>query len=132
MSDRFKFRAWDKVRGQYEDCKVYLNTNGKLIDFYGRDERLDGFYIVEQCTGLKDKNGKLIFEGDICSIKGYFYDCEYYENINVDRVELVESLERFFEEAVFQGIYSALGCETLSVEVIGNIHENAELLNEDD
>lgn len=131
MKDRFRFRAWDNLEEKYiydaqDQYDDKVECFGNMFDTYG------GRYIVEQCTGLTDKNGKLIYEGDICSIKGYFYDCEQDENFDVDRIELVESLERFFMEAVFKGVCSALDCETLPVEVVGNIHENPDLLENKD
>ena len=131
MKDRFRFRAWDNKENKYiYDAEMTYDNLGIGAECFGFmvDGTYKDQYTVEQCTGLKDNNGKLIYEGDICSIKGYLYDCEQDENFDVDRIELVESLERFFMEAVFKGVYSALDCETLSVEVVGNIHENPELV----
>ena len=116
MIDRFMFRAWVKEYGRF--------IERRLID--GHEASLTW----EQCTGLKDKNGKLIYEGDICRIKGTYYDCDYKDYIDIDETEKIYSLEKFFGEAMVKGVYSALGCENLSVEVIGNIHENPELLEE--
>jgi uncharacterized phage protein (TIGR01671 family) len=125
--DRFKFRVWDKQQKKYENIPKLINQKGELVSFVVRDD-LSKFYDIEQCTGLKDKNGKLIYEGDICRIKGTYYDCDYQEYLEVDDNEKVESLEKFFGEAMLKGVYSALGCDTLQVEVIGNINENADLL----
>lgn len=131
MNDRFKFRAWDKVRKQYEDCKVFINTNGKLIGFYTRDERLDEFYTVEQCTGLKDKNGKLIYEGDIVDVQ------EHIDNVNGNYiVEWSDVCHHWNLRSIFKDSWGAdrnfsfsdLNCFNETSEVIGNIHENAELL----
>ena len=57
-----------------------------------------------QCTGLKDKNGKLIYEGDIVKFKNF--DNKYYNRLDWDYVS------RF------------------RLEVIGNIYENPELLED--
>lgn len=132
MNDRFKFRVWDKPLEKYMEFKEFkfmnveftFNPITKEAEIEYDKER----YIVEQCTGLKDKNGKLIYEGDICRIKGAYYDCDYKEYFEVDENEKVESLEKFFGEAMLKGVYSALGCDTLQVEVIGNIHKNKDLL----
>ena len=136
MNDRFKFRVWDKGNEHYVDYAdlLYIEPSGEITYACYDGDREDMYYyeyndvVVELCTGLRDKNGRLIFEGDIVRVYGKYQDLDLDEEIKVDYIDVVESLEKFFSEAMSKSIYNALGCDTLSVEVIGNIHENPELL----
>ena len=69
-----------------------------------------------QYTGLKDKNGKLVYEGDLLklSIQGYVQD----------NLFVVEDLRSFFFLLDREDQYYAVDW----VEIVGNVHENPELL----
>lgn len=82
-----------------EDCKTAFNHYN-----------LDSW---TQYTGLKDKNGMEIYEGDI--LTGFCYDEKPYE------VEL-------FPLSGFEYAWQEWGNDSSNVEVIGNIYENPELL----
>ena len=76
MNDRFKFRIWNKTEMHYNDFVVTATGFvGKITEeflgncvFNQEDLTADKECVLMQCTGLKDKNGKLIYEGDI--VKG--------------------------------------------------------------
>lgn len=140
MQDRFKFRFWDK------DLKDYMRAVNldKVFD--------DKSVIAEQCTGLKDTKGKLIYEGDI--VKKYTfidYDgqgCEpdkYLDKVDIGIVYITASkgvvlrrvktllTENPYKEKELlpkEKRYKATRLVASRSEVVGNIHENPELLEE--
>lgn len=124
-----KFRAWDKELKEYVDINntAIDPTNGDVVELGGY-ELLDvnRFAVLEQYTGIKDKNGVEIYEGDIVQygedkdfifVVIFKYGCFYAHNILG---------EKFMTD-------SLLGSLVMSekVSVIGNIHENADLLVDD-
>lgn len=120
---KIKFRAW---------------YNGSLVpwEFLDNDPFFDWFkcceypqgpgpWILEQFTGLHDKNGEEIYEGDIVRIIRYGGEVQTYGEV-------------FQEKGAFhvRNGYAVSGTDILGqfkpniIEVIGNIHENPELIKE--
>ena len=123
MQDRFKFRHW----GKRINKMFYPERNNNFSYCVNNSDIIE----TMQCTGLQDKNGKLIYEGDIVQ----FYDDGIlktmkiiWDNDELDfkAIGLKKSVECYGQD------FSYLGCieREDNLEVIGNIYENLELLKE--
>ena len=131
MQDRFKFRVFisDKknskngLTGMFKVHSLHTGTNKAIItSLYGNCSIKLENNILMQCTGLKDKNGKLIYEGD-----RVYIDCEDETAIIKWSDDLARFTIHFEDEAVFADFDNYYSKE---LEVIGNIYENSELPKE--
>lgn len=132
-NSRFKFRAWNK------ELKSFLihNEEDKTFDLNVFNSVLKNpKYLIMQCTGLKDKNGKLIYEGDIVKYAEYDWSDFAFKDWEQEIGKVVWGgnydypafdLEKHnFECNSFAHIFN----EGWTIEVIGNTYENPELLEE--
>lgn len=131
-----KLRAWDKVGKSISSVSeitysgdlsylsfVKLSGNNRL---YGPESRLADDVIIMQSTGLKDKNGVEIFEGDIVNyVKSFTNPMTGSGSLSINK-----NLRIIFKDAEFtaDGIDIRLKKIVSHMEVIGNIYENPELL----
>ena len=143
-----KFRG-RKPNGEwiYGDLATVETTDGQPSKFNIRPYDVDlecpedvEENTIGQFTGLHDKNGKDIYEGDILRGDDYpFYDAEKDSYNYYAIVEWDEEAAQFYayihlaKDAEVRGISQGIGedMENLrEMEVIGNIHDNPKLLNE--
>ena len=120
MTREIKFRAWG------ENIKEYMSQSfGGEVEIANVTRILGDLidqrnWILEQYTGLKDKNGKEIYEGDVlmtCVGRAeVFYDYEYC------------MWKIFAKHGTTMPLVGKKSRRHLDYEVIGNIHENPELL----
>lgn len=140
-----KFRAWiSEADTMVNDLKGidFENETVVLKKFYWEDgfpveeevfEVEIGNAIIMQSTGLKDKNGKEIFEGDI--VKRYrspFFKAKWeYQIETVIKEEASLLLGREFGKNFGTIPFNSPFAKSVLLEVIGNIYENPELLEDE-
>ncbi|RPI78149.1 MAG: hypothetical protein EHM45_06475 [Desulfobacteraceae bacterium] len=119
-----KFRAWHSgmkkmfsAEEMAEDQLTLLPT-GKFINVHGQNTRLSTIFsheqmLPEQFTGLRDKNGKEIYEGDVIEWLNLRFEITLNNHHGYRFMVGVDQINRAYAERS---------------EIIGNIHENPELL----
>ena len=131
------FRAWDKEYETMVDNWDMFSFVGELMEFLKlmsvkQSEQDSSNYILMQWTGLEDKNGKQIFEGDI--IKSPYIKTAGANNQG--EVFWDESSAKFNIRGFSNGSndcpWDAFWCNSdlEEMKVVGNIYENPELLEE--
>lgn len=130
-----KFRAWDKVEKKmlFDADPFALHVSGSNEPLLAKTHRNEDC-IFEEYTGLKDKNGKEIYEGDI--IKSSEHIGEVYRQGNGRWVIFCGKDKLHYGDLIVVGelegetydLALTLGREYC--KVIGNIHENPELLED--
>lgn len=139
MQRQIKFRIWSNDANKFIPSdldRFFVTMDGKiaLVDDFGDTPSLkifkESYGVIQQYTGLKDKNGVEIYEGDILPFRKKLLDSninyKWYKYNGVvtcnDKLACYEL--RYNNENSIEGLSYWAG----SVEVIGNIHENPELL----
>ena len=130
-----KFRAWIE-KGQFMAIQGTpdLETLQSFIFHYGNNK-------LDQYTCLKDKNGVEIYEGDICKVfiktggisekkEGFMYGVVKYlhNKFVIKAIKYEGGITSVFGEGKIYGFLDYNFNDLSKIEIIGNIHQNPELL----
>ena len=120
-----KFRAWLKEELEMQDVLAFDTRGHSFLGIEGTNVRVEGWCdyfevdkqaVIMQSTGLKDETRKMIFEGDILFDK--------HHNPQIGVVVFYEGAFQLLANNMYYPLIQFDG----DVEIIGNIHENPELL----
>ncbi len=139
-----KFRAWDEINKIMQNDVVAVDFENKKVYFANTENRMfgadfrefwDEHFKLMQYTGLKDKNGKEIYEGDIVLLKNEFATWKGTVIFDEGAFKLSinhsygNSKNHFSKTDEFDDMGARIQLNNIYV-VLGNIYENPELLGD--
>lgn len=123
-----KFRAWHMPFGKYGAMQEMVYSRASHILALAETEPEK--YIPEQFTGLKDMNGKDIYEGDAVQPVSSYINLKRGKPFEVKKDNYVYG--KWIAKDISSKEFSVDGCYfSDEIQLIGNVHENPELLEAD-
>lgn len=120
MRREIEFRKWHK---ELEDMTFWDGSVGSNNLFWHTLTQFPDMYILEQYTGLTDKNGVKIFEGDkVKKTAWYLGSNSKKPNESIGQVKWNNESASFL---FYVGHYLGLTADNVELEIIGNIHEQS-------
>ena len=124
-----KFRAWHRELEEWTNYSI-SNIDGNTIDFYNKEagfwesDREGEQFTLCQYTGLKDKNGKEIYEGDVIKAISFARWIGVVEYSDENQAFIFDDLDKKYrgKSTVFMNQFDD------GFEILGNIYENPKLL----
>ena len=130
MDERFLYKGKRKDNGAWETGFLVIERWDCSDERYFITDKMTGFHTpvipetVGQCTGLKDKSGKLIFEGSIVFVCD---DNGFADLSDTGKGNVIFYKSMWYIDGEIQNLLYDI-CRNYYVEVIGNVYDNPELL----
>lgn len=131
-----KFRAWDSAKKEMFKDTFAITESGQVVVVEQESVASSPDYVfvdhlvIMQSTGLKDKNGKEIFEGDIISDGHTSRDIRHHQTLGFYTID-GNGVEGFFgDTASLEDFEEVSKYISENIEIIGNIYENKDILED--